>query len=297
MSIPGDYFRYFPDNPDLERWGVWVAASGIATIPAGSPYPPPLHPGDHHFEWKRGRVLESLQILLISSGSGWFETRSSGKQTIGPGTAFLVLPGLWHRYRPDPSTGWQESWIELRGRVIEDLLGSGALSPTSVLQKGAVVAALEEIHHTIHRKVCGKSPVHRPELSAEALRALSLLTQNDRQEQDAGALQSAVTRAEQYLAEHHAEALDMQDLSRQLGVSYTSFRRAFRKETGLSPWQYLLSVRLNRARRLLSAEGKKLEEVASAVGFSSAFHLSGAFKKTYGISPNVWRKQHQQGGY
>jgi AraC-like DNA-binding protein len=76
-----------------------------------------------------------------------------------------------------------------------------------------------------------------------------------------------------------------------LGVSYSSFRRAFRKETGLSPWQYLMSVRLNRARRLLSSRGTKLESVAAAVGFSSAFHLSAAFKKAYGVSPGNWRKQ------
>jgi transcriptional regulator GlxA family with amidase domain len=50
-------------------------------------------------------------------------------------------------------------------------------------------------------------------------------------------------------------------------------------------------VRLNRARRLLSAEGKKLEEVASTVGFSSAFPLSAAFKRSYGLSPSMWRKQ------
>ena len=51
-------------------------------------------------------------------------------------------------------------------------------------------------------------------------------------------LRAAVTRAE-----HHAESLDMQDMARMLRVSYSSFRRAFLKETGLSPWQYLMSVR------------------------------------------------------
>jgi AraC-like DNA-binding protein len=52
-----------------------------------------------------------------------------------------------------------------------------------------------------------------------------------------------------------------------------------------------MSVRLNRARRLLSSRGTKLESVAAAVGFSSAFHLSAAFKKAYGVSPGNWRKQ------
>jgi AraC-like DNA-binding protein len=52
-----------------------------------------------------------------------------------------------------------------------------------------------------------------------------------------------------------------------------------------------MSVRLNRARRLLSSRGSKLESVAAAVRFSYAFHLSAAFKKAYGVSPSMWKKQ------
>ena len=297
MSNPSDYFRYFPDTPDLEHWGIWVSASGIATVAPGNPYPPLPHPGDHHFEWERGRVLESLQIVKVTAGEGLLETRQNGARRIGAGSVILLRPGVWHRYKPDPQTGWRESWIEIRGRVVTDLLQSGTIPDGPLLRGSRLTSLLEDLLETIHRRTGAEIPTQRPELSAEALKMLALLCGIEAEEPAWETLRAAVTRAEHHLAEHHAESLYMQDMARMIGVSYSSFRRAFRKETGLSPWQYLMSVRLNRARRLLSTEGKKLEEVASTVGFSSAFHLSAAFKKAYGISPNVWRQQHQQGGY
>jgi len=283
-----DYFLYFPDTPELELWGIWIAASGISTIAPRTHYPPPVHPDDHHFDWKHGRTLEALQIVLITDGSGWLETRGGGRRRIRAGSGFVLPPGVWHRYRPDAATGWRESWIEIRGRVINELLGAGTLPVYRVIGVGSA-GLLEEILETIHRKVVSAPSAHRPELSAEALRCAALLSRVE--EKGAGdPLGNAVIRAEHYLAEHHAEPLNMQDLAGELGVSYSSFRRCFRKATGLSPWQYLLNTRLNRARRLLYSGDSKLEEIAGCVGFGSAFHLSAAFKKTFGISPDRWRR-------
>ena len=289
----GDYFLYFPDTPELEHWGIWIAASGIGTAAPRTAYPPDTHPGDHHFKWEHGRVLDALQIILITEGSGWVETSGHDCKRIGAGTAFLLPPGVWHRYRPDPLTGWRESWIEIRGRVIGDLLGSGGIPRHPVITGRNRVALLEEIMETIHGKVASGASLHRPELSAEALKAVALLSRNDG-EGSGDPLRTAVIRAERYLSEHHAESLDMQDLARMLGVSYSSFRRCFRHEIGLSPWQYLLTTRLNRAQRLLASGNAKLDEIADAVGFSSGFHLSAAFKKARGISPAIWRKQRRR---
>lgn len=290
-----DYFRYFPDSPDLEPWGIWISASGSTIVPPGNPYPPMPHPGDHHFEWESGRVLESLQIVMVSSGKGILETAQTEPMRIGAGSVFLLRPGVWHRYKPDPETGWRESWVELRGRVVADLLESGRIPNGPVLGGNRLATLLEEILETIHERSAGGNSFIRQELSAEALRILVLLSVTTGEESPGETLRDAVVRAQHHLAEHHAEPLDMQNMARMLGVSYSSFRRAFRKETGLSPWQYLMDVRLNRARRLLSSRGAKLESVADAVGFSSAFHLSATFKKAYGVSPNNWRKQHRQG--
>ena len=70
------------------------------------------------------------------------------------------------------------------------------------------------------------------------------------------------------------------------------FRRIFRKQTGISPWQYLLRSRLAHARRLLDSSDETLASIAETVGFGSAFHFSSSFKKAYGVSPDNWRKKH-----
>src|SRR4051794_29902465 len=120
--LPPDYFRYFAAGPDVERWGLGLTAAGFTSIPAGAAYPPKPHPTDHQFDWERGRVLEALQIVWISRGHGSFESRPTGKRAIEPGMAFAVVPKTWHRYRPDPATGWVESWIEVQGPMVAKLL-------------------------------------------------------------------------------------------------------------------------------------------------------------------------------
>jgi AraC-like DNA-binding protein len=76
-----------------------------------------------------------------------------------------------------------------------------------------------------------------------------------------------------------------------LGVAYSHFRRAFRQHTGFAPWQYMLHLRLAQARRLLASPDATIEDAAGRLGFSSAFHLSAAFKRTFGLAPSRWRRQ------
>jgi AraC-like DNA-binding protein len=286
-----DYARYYPDAPSLEKWGLWISGSGIATITPGYPYPPGGHPPDHDFDWKKGRTLDALQIILITQGKGWLETGESGRKVIGDGAVFLLLPGVWHRYRPDPSTGWSESWIEIRGPLAEELLGGESSIARKSILSPAESPGISEVMHRIH-SLAEDPGSTRPELAAEALRCLAILSKGTQTTADKDSRGRITLRAERYLAEHHAEALDMTDVARKLSVSYSSFRRSFTKQTGLSPWQYVLQLRLERASRLLQTSDGTLDDIASQLGFSSAFHLSSAFKKAYGESPSIWRKKH-----
>jgi AraC-like DNA-binding protein len=87
----------------------------------------------------------------------------------------------------------------------------------------------------------------------------------------------------------------MPALARELGVNYAGFRREFQRRTGLAPRQYLLRLKLEHAQRLIGATPYTLEAIAEQVGFSSAFHLSAAFKKRYGLSPAAWREGRRSG--
>lgn len=70
MTVPAARFwhRYLPISADMRRWPVYVIGCGFASVPAGHPYPPTQHPSDHHFPWRRGRVLDEYQLVYLTRG-------------------------------------------------------------------------------------------------------------------------------------------------------------------------------------------------------------------------------------
>ena len=286
-----DYFHYFPVSREAAAWGLAVTAAGFTGILPQTPYPPVRHPTGHHFEWRRGRVLEALQIVLITAGRGEFERRGARRQIIETGDAFLLLPGVWHRYRPDPATGWEESWVELSGATVDRLCRQRILSSRAPVLRNALAAGLEGGLDAVHARARQPAPGFDPELAARGLGVLAAWHQAGLASQRDTRMGRAVAAAESHLAKNLAAPVNVAQLARRLGVAYSHFRKAFKSHTGYAPWQYMLHLRLAQARRQLAASDATLDEVASRLGFSSAFHLSTAFKQAYGTAPAHWRRR------
>ena len=149
---------------------------------------------------------------------------------------------------------------------------------------------LDESFAVLHRRARLGTVGHEPELAALALQMLATLTRIGGAERELSRIQRAVRAGQEYLSAHHTEPVNMEALAAKLGVAYSHFRRAFRTQTGFAPWQYVVHLRLTRARRLLASSDAKLDEIAERVGFSSGFHLSLSFKQAYGQSPTAWKK-------
>ena len=110
------FYRYFPVSKRDEKWGLFVTTTGEARVSPHSTYPLGGHPDGYAFDWRYGRVLDGFALLYISSGRGKFE--SAGISTvIEPGHAFLLFPGVWHRYAPARETGWHEHWLGFDGEI------------------------------------------------------------------------------------------------------------------------------------------------------------------------------------
>jgi len=290
-TAAADYFRYFPNSRDAASWGLAVTAAGFTRIRPHTPYPPARHPAGHHFEWDRGRVLETLQVVLITAGQGEFEQRGAPPQRIAAGDAFMLFPGIWHRYRPDPATGWDESWMELSGAAVDRLRRRKILSPRTPVLRCALDAGLDARLEAVHARARQPLPGFDAELAVHGLAVLAAWAQAGLVRQRETRLARAVAAAERHFAEHLAEPVNIALLARQLGVAYSHFRQAFKAHTGFAPWQYMLHLRLAQARRQLAGSDATLDEIAGRLGFSSAFHLSAAFKRAYGSAPARWRQR------
>ncbi len=85
-------------------------------------------------------------------------------------------------------------------------------------------------------------------------------------------------------------SLSVKDISESANISEIYLRKLFKKHYNISPTQYLKSIRIEKAKLLLSGDEKSVEEISSAVGYSSIYVFSRAFKEHEGISPNKYRK-------
>lgn len=81
--------------------------------------------------------------------------------------------------------------------------------------------------------------------------------------------------------------LSVEFLANEVGLSAAHFARAFKETMGLAPHQYLLHLRLERARRMLDVEDAVLSDVAQRAGFADQAHFTRLFKREYGVTPGI----------
>ena len=103
-----------------------------------------------------------------------------------------------------------------------------------------------------------------------------------------------VHRALDYINKHFTEPLTLQIISSELGFSKFYLSRCFFEKTGCNFNQYLNSLRIDFAKRLLESSSLNVTQIAYESGFESQCTFYRAFRETSGLTPNQYRKQHQK---
>lgn len=99
-----------------------------------------------------------------------------------------------------------------------------------------------------------------------------------------------VTMAIRYLDKCYSEPIVIQEMCEMLGVSYSHFHRSFRRQTGKSPQEYLINLRLTAAMELLQNSRMSIREISDYCGFQDERNLQRMFSKNIGTTPNAFRE-------
>ena len=92
-----------------------------------------------------------------------------------------------------------------------------------------------------------------------------------------------------YMNENYTSALSCDELSSLINMDKYRFIRAFKKQMDKTPYEYLLDLKIEKAKKMLKAKDYTITEISMMCGFSSHSHFTTVFKKKTGLSPAEYR--------
>ncbi len=114
------------------------------------------------------------------------------------------------------------------------------------------------------------------------------------EEQPAEPFENRATVIERFIAltESNFNRTDFKitDACAKLGISVSYFTKLFSKTMGISPLQYVINLRMGKAKGMLKKSHLSIKEIAGYVGYDDALHFSGEFKKITGMSPSQYKR-------
>lgn len=285
-------FRYYPVTPAHKKWGLYVTCAGHNTTQPGAPFPSPEHPDEYYFTWEVGRILHEWQIILLERGQGVVEFKAN-RAKVGAGSLIILPPGCWHRYRPDPRTGWTTYWIGFGGELADRLIGNAGFSKDGETRSFKNAGPIIQLFSTTVTDLM--SSITRTPFSAAASipMLVASLSEAPADENSGNKSISPILKAQMHITEHLSETIDFESLAQKVGLTYRSFRYLFAKESGLSPLQYQLERRLARAKNLLASSDMPVKDIAETLGFNSTWYFSHFFQRHLHSSPAAYRKRHR----
>ena len=101
----------------------------------------------------------------------------------------------------------------------------------------------------------------------------------------------AVKKIINYLNENYEHKISLDQIAHNMYLSPVYISKIFKEETGESPINYLIKIRLEKARDILmTSDSGSIKNIANSVGYDDVYHFSKLFKKYYGISPLYYKK-------
>jgi AraC family transcriptional regulator len=99
-----------------------------------------------------------------------------------------------------------------------------------------------------------------------------------------------ILQVSEYIQAHLESDIKLADLAASVGISPYHFSRLFKQSMGVSPHQYVLQQRVERAKQLLKSTQLTIADIAFQCGFNSQSHLGKSFRELTGITPSIYRK-------
>ncbi len=275
------------------KWGLTISTVGYEEIAPGESYPTGNHAEGYYFDTENGRKLNEYQILYVTEGTGTLRSAHGGTSRLNEGDLFLLFPNEWHTYAPEKETGWKCHWIGFKGRNMDERVAAGFLHREKPVYhigfSSEIVRLYKEAFDAAERE-----QAYAQQLLAgivnHIIGMMYSLERNIELNKNRGHV-NMVNKARLRIRETIECGLTIQQIAKELGVSYSNFRKLFKEYTGISPSTYQQDLKLQRAKELLSTTNMSVKEIAYLLNFDSPDYFSAKFRSKTGRKPSDMRRK------
>ena len=235
--------------------------------------------------WGAG-VRATYVIHYVISGEGIFYC-GPNKYTVHAGQIFVIFPGTVVKYQADREEPWHYAWIGFYGDEAKEILSQVGISvqnPVITLKNGAAALALLRDMPTERSAELKRNLTFKANLYA----FMSLLMENANQ--NINSENVYLSTAVKYIKAHYSEDITVDQVASHVGIGRKYLFAIFKRTMHLSPKDYIIYYRMERAKEFLQDALLPIGSVAYSVGYRDQLTFSKIFKLKTGFSPTEYRK-------
>ena len=239
--------------------------------------------------WQKGR--RDYQILYVANGKThfWFDGK---EKIVSAGHMVLYKPDEIQKYVYYLEDNPEVFWIHFTGSDVKNILAYHGIS----LDEHVFYCGVLPDYKALFRKIIQELQLCRygyEDYIASLFNDILLLVDRQQHEQKkaTGNVQEQIERAAAYFNENYNTKISIDDYAESLHISTNWFIHNFKQYAGMSPAQYILSLRMVNAQSLLERTTYNIKEISEIVGYENPLYFSRVFKKEIGKSPAQYRKE------
>lgn len=239
------------------------------------------YPDENYFIERKHADYYILEYVI--SGKGYIKCEDS-EYTVEADDVYLIHPGMKHRYGSDKKEPYKKIWINFVGRVFTDILAAYGLSKNVLFKNSNCHEYFEQLVE-IAKNNNDNGEIYL-EVSEILFKIILTLVKNTTQ----GNISRVANLLKERLDRSIYTKVTIETISDELNISKSQLCREFKKHFEVTPYQYLISRRINIAESLLLKTALSIKEISDLLCFIDAYSFSNLFKKKTGVSPKSYRK-------
>jgi AraC-like DNA-binding protein len=235
---------------------------------------------------------EETVFIYCTAGKGWCELEEE-RLSIKPGELLVATAGAACRCSPEPDSSLTIHWVHARGRLMGEYLAAlGVGSEPVILALGhdaRLIGLFGELLDVLAEGcadddlLCGSSVLqHMIGIFIRARR---------RKKATAPDAAQRVAASIEFMKSNLTRSLDIAMLSELARVSPSHYSTLFKRQTGYSPVDYLIRLRIQVASELLDNTNYDIKTIAAKLGYKDPLYFSRVFVGVQGVSPSEFRRR------